>query len=158
MSHLSVTSTHLLNTSRDGDSTTSLGSLFQCLITLSVKKFFLISNLNFPWRREGQSIQLCSLWVWVMRIGTGQHTSLEVPVGAHSVHAQRKAMSVQQGQSLLQMHSLVFQECNVFGVSHSKGRLIISSKPIGRELTWLILSAKGRAEPHYETKELGVFT
>jgi len=37
-----------LNTSRDGDSTTSLGSLFQCLTTLSVKKFFLISNLNLP--------------------------------------------------------------------------------------------------------------
>ena len=34
---------------RDGDSTTSLGSLFQCLTTLSVKKFFLISNLNLPW-------------------------------------------------------------------------------------------------------------
>ena len=36
------------NTSRDGDSTTSLGSLFQCFTTLSVKKFFLISNLNLP--------------------------------------------------------------------------------------------------------------
>ncbi|KAK4816523.1 hypothetical protein QYF61_017623 [Mycteria americana] len=33
----------------DDDSTTSLGSLFQCLITLSVKTFFLISNLNLPW-------------------------------------------------------------------------------------------------------------
>jgi len=31
-----------------GDSTTSLGSLFQCLTTLSVKKLFLISNLNLP--------------------------------------------------------------------------------------------------------------
>ena len=41
-------STHLLNTSTDGDSTTSLGSLFQHVITLSVKKFFLISNLNKP--------------------------------------------------------------------------------------------------------------
>ena len=34
------------NTSRDGDATTSLGSLFQCFTSLSVKKFFLISNLN----------------------------------------------------------------------------------------------------------------
>lgn len=34
------------NTSRDGDSTTALGSLFQCLTTLSKKKFFLIANLN----------------------------------------------------------------------------------------------------------------
>jgi len=35
-----------LNASRDGDSNTSLGSPFQCLTTLSEKKFFLISNLN----------------------------------------------------------------------------------------------------------------
>ena len=45
----SATSTGFLNTSRDGNSTTSLSSLFQCLTTLSVKKFFLISNLNLPW-------------------------------------------------------------------------------------------------------------
>ena len=41
-------STRFLNISRDGDSTTSLGSLFQCLTILSVKKFFLVSNLNLP--------------------------------------------------------------------------------------------------------------
>ena len=46
---LSAMSIHLLNTSRDGDSTTSLGSLFQCFISLSVMKFFRISNLNLPW-------------------------------------------------------------------------------------------------------------
>ena len=45
----SATSTHFFNTSRDGHSTTSLGSLFQCLTTLSVKKFFPIPNLNLPW-------------------------------------------------------------------------------------------------------------
>jgi len=38
---LSTTSERVLNTSRDGDSTTSRGSPFQCLTTLSVKKFFL---------------------------------------------------------------------------------------------------------------------
>lgn len=43
------TFTRLLNTSRHGDSTTSLGRLFQCLTTLSVRKFFQKSNLNFPW-------------------------------------------------------------------------------------------------------------
>jgi len=37
-----------LNPSRDGDSTTALGSLVQCLTTLSAKNFFLTSNLNFP--------------------------------------------------------------------------------------------------------------
>ena len=46
---LSATSTQLLNTSRDSDSTTSLGSLCQCTTTLSEKKCFLISNLKLPW-------------------------------------------------------------------------------------------------------------
>jgi len=41
---LSATSTYLSYTSRDGDSTTSLSSLFQCLITLLAKKFFRISK------------------------------------------------------------------------------------------------------------------
>ena len=46
---LSTTSKWFLNTFRDGDSTTSVGSPFQCLTTLAVKKCFLISNLNLPW-------------------------------------------------------------------------------------------------------------
>ncbi|XP_052650883.1 uncharacterized protein LOC128145174 [Harpia harpyja] len=33
-----------------GASTTSPGNLFQCLTTLSVKKCFLMSSLNLPWR------------------------------------------------------------------------------------------------------------
>ena len=41
-------STQFLNATRDGDSTTSLGSPFQHLNTLSEKKFFLLSNLNLP--------------------------------------------------------------------------------------------------------------
>jgi len=36
---LSTTSKQFLNTSRDGDSTTSLGSLFQCLKTLCKEVF-----------------------------------------------------------------------------------------------------------------------
>ena len=47
---LSTTSPQFLNTSRDGDSTTSLGSLCHCSTALSEKKFFLISNLNLHWR------------------------------------------------------------------------------------------------------------
>ena len=37
-----------LNTAREGVSTTSLGNLLQCLSTLMVKNFFLISNPNLP--------------------------------------------------------------------------------------------------------------
>jgi len=41
--------THLvLNISRDGASTTPLGSLFQHLTTLTIKSFPLTSNLNLP--------------------------------------------------------------------------------------------------------------
>ena len=41
----SATSTCVLNPSRDGDSTTALGSLVQCLMTLSLKTFF--PNIQF---------------------------------------------------------------------------------------------------------------
>ena len=43
-----ATSSLALNASRDGASTTSLGNLFQCITTLWVKKFLLISNWNLP--------------------------------------------------------------------------------------------------------------
>ena len=46
---LTTTSRQSVNICRDGDSITSLVSLFQCLTTLSVKNFLLISNLrSFP--------------------------------------------------------------------------------------------------------------
>jgi len=37
----------VVNISREGDSTTSLGSLFQSSVTLRVKKFFLMFRWNF---------------------------------------------------------------------------------------------------------------
>ena len=43
-----ATSSLALNASRDGASTTYLGNLFQCITTLCVKNFLLISNLNLP--------------------------------------------------------------------------------------------------------------
>lgn len=45
----SVISTQPLNTCRDGDSITAMGSLFQWFIILSVKKFLQIPKLNFLW-------------------------------------------------------------------------------------------------------------
>uniref|UniRef100_A0A8B9M5I0 Disco interacting protein 2 homolog C n=1 Tax=Accipiter nisus TaxID=211598 RepID=A0A8B9M5I0_9AVES len=59
-----TTSIHLLNTFRDGDSTTSLGSLFQYLTTLLVKKFFLISNLNLPWCNLRTFLPVLLLVAW----------------------------------------------------------------------------------------------
>jgi len=44
-----ATSSLALNASGDGASTTSLGNLFQCVTTICVKNFLLISNLNLPY-------------------------------------------------------------------------------------------------------------
>lgn len=38
---------HVLNNSKDGDSTKSHGNLFQCLTTQKLIKIFLMSKLNF---------------------------------------------------------------------------------------------------------------
>jgi len=43
-----ATSSLALNASRDAASTGSLGYLFQCITTVWVKNFLLISNLNLP--------------------------------------------------------------------------------------------------------------
>ena len=45
---LKAPSSLALNASRKGAFTTSLGNLFQCLTTLTVKNFFLTSSLNLP--------------------------------------------------------------------------------------------------------------
>ncbi|NXX20447.1 AGRG1 protein, partial [Podargus strigoides] len=67
---LSTSSTHLLNTSRDGDSPTALGSLFQCLTTLSVKIFFLISSLPAPYfSRSKQRDQIMSMHIHMNLLG-----------------------------------------------------------------------------------------
>ena len=42
-----TSSSWVLNISRERDSTTSLGSLFQCSVSLKVKKFFLMYRWNF---------------------------------------------------------------------------------------------------------------
>jgi len=45
---LKVPSNLALNNSGEGAAAIFLGNLFQCLTTLRVKKFFLLSNLNLP--------------------------------------------------------------------------------------------------------------
>jgi len=69
-------STGFLNTSRDGDSTTSLGSLFQCLTTLWTKILFLISSLNLPWHNLRPFPLVLSLVTWEK---TQTPTSLQPP-------------------------------------------------------------------------------
>lgn len=57
----SATPIHLLNLFRDGDSCTSLGSLFLCLTTLSVKESFPISNLRVFFTHAHVYVFMCTL-------------------------------------------------------------------------------------------------
>lgn len=49
----SATSSQLMNSSRDGDSSTPLGNSFQCLAILSMKEFFLKEDV----RKSGAGYQ-----------------------------------------------------------------------------------------------------
>ena len=96
---LSTTSTCLLNTSRDGDSTTSLGSLSNDLTTLSVKKFFLISNLNLPWCNLRPFPLVLLLVTWENRL---RHppatTSFQVVVESNKVSPEPPFLQAKQPQ------------------------------------------------------------
>ncbi|KAK4828611.1 hypothetical protein QYF61_000063 [Mycteria americana] len=92
---LSTSSKRLLNTSRDGDSTTSLGSLFQCLITPSVKKNFLISSLNLPWCNLRPFPLVLSLVTWEKR---PTPTSFQGVVESDKVSPQPPFLQAKQSQ------------------------------------------------------------
>lgn len=53
--------TQLLNPFRDCDSTISLGTLCQGLVTILMKKFFFVSNLNLPRHNLWQFVLVLSL-------------------------------------------------------------------------------------------------
>lgn len=57
----SATSLCLLNTSRHDDSTASLGSLFQCMTTFSVKTFTLILNVRTAPLEQFKAISSCPI-------------------------------------------------------------------------------------------------
>jgi len=54
-----ATSSLALNASRDGASTASLGNLFECVTTLWVENFVLISNLNLSFSVQNHSPLSC---------------------------------------------------------------------------------------------------
>ena len=66
-------SRRVLNISREGESTTSLGSLFQCSVTLRGKKFFLMFRRNFL------CFSLCPLPL-VLSLGTRNRSDLQILV------------------------------------------------------------------------------
>lgn len=65
-----------LSISMDGDSTMTLGSLFQCLITLPMKNLLLISVFNLPWYNLRTFCLILSLVTWDK---TSTPTSLPTP-------------------------------------------------------------------------------
>jgi len=86
-----------LDTSRDGDSTTSLGSLFQCLTTLSVKTFYCAHFAHLPQLRR--ATPPASLWLQAASscqgtAATFQHPGRKMP-----------AMTIWAGNSSIQLLS-----------------------------------------------------
>jgi len=71
-------SRRVLNISREGDSTTSLGSLFQCSITLRGKKFFLM------FRRSLFCFSLCPLRL-VLSLGTTEKSLAPKVYSGHTL-------------------------------------------------------------------------
>ncbi|KAK4826991.1 hypothetical protein QYF61_013091 [Mycteria americana] len=87
---LSTSSNRPLNTSRDGDSTTSLGSLFQCLITLSSK----------PPLAQLEAISSCSITCYLGE-ETDPHlstASFQVVVESDEVSPQPPFLQAKQSQ------------------------------------------------------------
>lgn len=85
---LSAMPTHLFYTFKNGDSTISMGSLFQWITTLCVKKFFVIFNINFSWNSSRRNCNCvvhglylitppCSSLFILKRMGTCRVCTLE---------------------------------------------------------------------------------
>ena len=126
---LSTTSKRFLNTSRDGDSTTSLGILFQCLTTLSVKKFFLISNLNLPWLNlrpfhlilsPARRDQPCYCCKHLLDIGREQSGLPSAPFPQTIIHHLKPNMYVCWIQMLL--YIFLFFKCWIYRKPYEQNR------------------------------------
>ena len=109
-------STQLLNTSRDGDSTTALDNPFHCLITRSVKKYFLTSSLNLPWHNLRPS--LLSVACCLVKEAHPQlsATSFQTAVEGNEVSPQPPLLQTKHPPSSLSRFSffLVFEILNNF--------------------------------------------
>lgn len=96
---LSIPSTRLLNTSMDGDANISLGAPSQCLTTLSMKKFFLIPNLNLPLHSLRPFPRVPTLVAWEKR---PTPSSLQPPQEASSRQPWNQTAERHQKQCLSQ--------------------------------------------------------
>lgn len=96
---LSTAVTRLSNSSRNGDSTTPLDSLFQWLTTLLMKKILLVSNLKLPWQNMRLFPLFLLFYTWQKRLGGETLTSLQAAFRL-----------LQRARSLLQAKQLLFPQ------------------------------------------------
>ena len=94
---LSTTSKHFLDTYRDSDPATNLGSPLQHQTTFSENKFFLISNLNLPWCSLKLSPLVLSAFCLLALLGAALLVLLEkgqavFPLSAWSCRGQGTAL------------------------------------------------------------------
>lgn len=75
---------------KNGDSTAFLGSLFQCLITPSVKKFYLMSNPKLSWCNSKPSPAVLLLVSWEKRL-TWNHRILRLEKASKIIQSNRGA-------------------------------------------------------------------
>jgi len=86
---LGATSTHLLNTFRSGDSTTSLGSLFQCLITLFGEEIF--PNIQSkPPLTQLETVPFCPVACYL-----GEETDTHIITSSFQIVVENKKVSPQ---------------------------------------------------------------
>ena len=97
---LNTTSKHSLNTSRVGDSTTSLGSPFQCLTTLSV--IFSIAQMESP-LVQIKAIPFSRITSYMVEEAGPQltTTSLQVVIESNKVSPEPPILQTEQSQLLL---------------------------------------------------------
>lgn len=114
---LSAISTHLFHTSKVRDSTTSLGRIFQCLIAVSIIKYFWITNLNFLYHSLRPFPHI--LWTCHWEKETGillPATTFWVAVESYEVSLQPSVLQTKQPHLILSY--LIF--CQTFLLKHSK--------------------------------------
>ena len=124
-----VTYRQVLNISREGDATTSLGSLFQGSVTLRVKKCFLVFNWNFlcfslcplplvlSLGTTEKSLAKCSsvpsgrdaweeLWTWVGNMDSSHQWQWSAEIPALALHP--NSLSSSSEQQLLTSVQILF--------------------------------------------------
>ena len=143
----------VLNISREGDSTTSLGSLCQGSITLRVKKFFNVFRGNFL------CFNLCPLPL-VLSLGTTAHTQ-PVTIGLQCEYCKPLAKSVQLHELQRRYTEGSHWVCgqllceNVMFGSKLLRKLFGCVKKARKPFLWSSASQTSAFEPLYASHDLG---